>query len=341
MQHMKKKILILSLLLLVAVLIAAFFALRPWFSADVMEDTSDAAKLSFQLNDEREKSGLLDFEYSWELTNSPNDTLILNKSTENVFALLQPASWNISCRLQDGQCVLQSIPPALHAKDSACQVRARYLAEFSPPFVQRHPDGTMHPVRIANLVCEVWLHRPFFQKPLHGFAIQEIKLDIIDGSADVIRPITALMSARGMKHQFVSNAHYAQLPSRYCGSESERLITRILFSLASIDSKPLADSSTPEIIKLAQKLHSLQPFPDAAWPDCWGEDAPIARQAARRIVPTLMRMQDEDCYDNQELIHFINSDSFGRIFGESFSTTPPPLQNMPPIIFEKMEDEKK
>lgn len=340
MPCMKKRILVLSLLLLLASLIVLFFALRPTISDDEMVDVSDAAKLSFELQDEREKAGLLDFEYEWELNHAPNNTLILNSGTEDAFALLQPASWKISCRLQEGKCILRTAPPLLRAKDSSCQVRSRYLAEFSAPFVQRHPDGTMHPVRIANLVCEVWIYRPFFQKPLHAFAIQEIKLDIIDGSADIIRPIAALMTAKGMKHHFVANTYDANLPSRYCGTERERIITRILFSLASIDSKALADTCTPEIVKLAQQIQGLQIHPDAPWPDCWGDDAPIARQAARRIIPTLVRMQENDCYGNQELIDFINSESFSRIFGEDFSSNPSPLQDMPPIIFEKVENEK-
>lgn len=339
---MKKRVVIgAGLALLLLALVGVGLGLRPTFAPDEMQDLTEPAKCRLVPTDEREKSDLAAFEYTWDLTSPPNETLLLGKDAPELTALLQPALWKIQCSMQpDGSYRLLSTPPPVHAKDPANQVHASYMAEFSTSFRQRHPDGTLHPVRTINLVCKIRLHRPFFQRPLQAFLIQEIKLDLIDGSADLIPPYTALFSARGMPHRFVKDAHHAALPGRYCGSACERLFTRLLFTLASIDSSPFAQSCTPDIVKSAAELMAMQTQADAAWPDCWGADADVARKVNRRIVPTLVRLQEADCYNHQELIDFINSPTFSRIFGQDFAAAPPPLSDMPPIIFEEADAKK-
>lgn len=322
------------------VLVVLGIAVRPILGEDKATDTSVSECLKLLPTEEREKGGLLSFDYNWELTNSPNHTLLLTQDGTDIFSLIQPATWKISCHKQGDHYTLQTTPPLIHAKNSSYRVHTHYLAEFGPSFKQRHPDGSLHPVHTINLVCELWIYRPFFQKPLHAFAIQEIKLDFIDGSADLIPPYSALLASRGMQHRFVKNGQDAALPGRYCGSDCERLFTRLLFMLASIDHSSFALSSTPDIISTAQNLLKLQTDTTAPWPNCWGEDAIIAKQVARRIIPTLVRFQENDCYNHQALTDFINGPDFGRIFGENFSSTPTPLPDMPPIIFERADNEK-
>lgn len=335
---MKRWILVFSFILILIVLGGGFFALRPALSADVMTDVSDLEKSTLNPTDEREKSGLLSFTYHWDLTTPPNHTLLMSNDSPDIFLDLQPAVWQISCYQENGQYKLRSIPPTLHAKNATYQVRSRFLAEFGTNYKQHHPDGTIHPVRSIKLICELWIYRPFFQKPQQAFAMQEIRLDLIDGTADVYPPISYLFSARGMKHRIESGTLDANLPRRHCGTEREQLFSRMLFTLASINSKLFAEVCTKDLLKKSEELLALQPAPDAPWPDCWGDDAPLAQKTARRLVPTLMRLQEHACYEHQPLADFINSDTFSRIFGESFAATP--LSDMPPIIFERVNEEK-
>lgn len=337
---MKRWVFIFSLILALLALVAVFFALRPVFSSDVMTDVSNLEKSILKPTDEREQSGLLSFTYNWDLSTPPNHTLLMGNESPDIFRELQPAVWKISCYQENGQYKLRSIPPILHAKNSTCQVRSRFLAEFGTHYKQRHPDGTIHPVRSLKLVCELWIYRPFFQKPQQAFAMQEIRLDLIDGTADIFPPISYLFSARGMKHRIESGTSDADLPSRHCGTEREQLFSQILFLLASIDSKLFAEVCTKDLLKKSKNLLVLQSAPDAPWPDCWGDDAPLAQKTARRLIPTLLRMQEHACYEHQPLADFINSDTFSRIFGESFAATPTPISDMPPIIFERVNEEK-
>lgn len=334
-----KRLLLYSLILL-ALVAATFFALRPAFSPDEMRDESPAQNIEFTLHGQREQSGLLNFEYDWELTDSPNNTLLLGKNAPSIFSLIQPAKWHISCSTQDGKCVLRSTPPLLKAKDSTSQVRSRFLAEPGMPFKQRYPDGSVRTIRSVNLICELWIYRSFFRPPLHAFAIQEILIDPIGGSADLCKPYSALYVARGMEHSFVTHSSQAQLPALYCGSECEQLLTRMLYMLAAVDSETQAQIRTKKIHTTAQNLLAMQQAPSAPWPDCWGDAAPTATQIARRIVPALVRLQENDCYGHKELVQFINGDMFSRIFGENFTSDPAPISDMPPIIFERVDEEK-
>ena len=341
MHGMKKRILVPTLIFILLVVLGALgLALRPVFSEDTMTDISDQKRWALTLRDEQEQNGLLHVDYTWDLTHSPNDTLFLGNDAAEVFSLIHPAEWHVSCHIENGQCILRSNPPLLKAKEKTHQVRASYLAEYGDPFRQRYPDGSVRTMRTINLVCEVWVYRSFFQKPLHAFAIQEIKLELIGGSADLIRPYTALHTAGNTPHVFVEKSTAARLPSLFCGSDCEQELMRMLYTMAAIDSTQLARIYTPKLVEMADKLQALQTAPDAAWPDNWGEAAPTARKIARRIVPTLMRLQENDGFHHQELIDFINSDKFSRIFGEEFHATPAPLSDMPPIRFEKVDDEK-
>ncbi len=332
---MKKCILLFFVLLMALGLVAFYLAMKPTITPDSMTDLSAPEKMSIALQDKGEQSGIFDVQYEWDLSHSPNNTLLLGEDSAALFPLLHPSIWHIHARIQDGKFVFTSKPPTVRAKDPSCSVRSQFLAEFGMPFKQMHPDGTVHTKRTLSLVCEIWLYRPFFQKPLHAFAIQEIKVDLIDGSADLIRPLFALMSAPGVKHTFVSNGPEARLPSLYCGSQTEQLLTRALHTLAAINSKEVSRSYTSQLLKTAQELMKLQSNPQAPWPDCWGEDAPVARRISRRVVPTLLRLQEHECYQNEELIQFINSDTFSHIFGDKFDASPEPLQDMEPIHFEK------
>lgn len=338
MPSMKR--LFLTLLILSAIITTAYFALRPAFSPDEMCDKSPSQVIEFALHGQREQSGLLNFEYDWELTNSPDNTLLMGENASSVFSLIQPAKWHISCCIQDGKCILRSTPTLLKAKDSTSQVRAYYLAEPGMPFKQRYPDGSVRTIRAINLICELWIYRSFFRSPLHAFAIQEILIDPIGGSADLNKPYFARNAAPNMEYTFISNGTQAQLPALYCGSECEQLLTRMLHMLAAIDSASLAQIRTKKLQETAQKLIAMQPKPAAPWPDSWGDAAPLAKQISRRIVPTLVRLQENDCYGHKELIQFINGDAFSRIFGTDFTTTPTPITDMPPIIFERVNEEK-
>lgn len=341
MHGMKKRILVPTLIFILLVVLGTLgLSLRPIFSEDTMTDISEQKHWVLPLRDEQEQNGLLRVDYTWDLTNSPNDTLLLGNDAAEVFSLIHPAEWRVSCHIENGQCILRSNPPLLRAKEKTHQVRASYLAEYGDPFKQRYPDGSVRTIRTINLVCEVWVYRSFFQKPLHAFAVQEIKLELIGGSADLIRPYTALHTARNTPHVFVENAATAQLPSLFCGSACEQELMRMLYTMAAIDSTQLARIHTPKLVEIADKLQALQTDSQATWPDNWGEAAPTACKIARRIVPTLMRLQENDGFRHQELIDFINSEKFSRIFGEEFNSTPAPLSDMPPIRFEKVDDEK-
>ena len=335
---MRKRVFFIVILPLL--LLAAFcgIALKPWFSADTASDASHSEMQVFE-PEGAETGGIpMDFVHRWDLSNHTDKTLLMGDLEPDAFSLLEPAVWEVHFFMKDGKAHLESNCPVLHAKDRKCRVRTQYSCQFEDlGFNQMHPDGTVHHYRRIELICEVWLDRPFLKAPLHTFAVQNIFVDFVDGSADFGRPAFVLLVAGKTPHRFIVSSEKGDLPSRYCGSIAEQELTRLLFSLARIDSRRQAEHTIAGITEAAQTLVDTFAEADKAYPECWGEASDTARQLSRRIVPSLIRFRDNDCYNCQALADFVNSPVFARCFGESFADAPEPLPDAAPIIFEKNE----
>lgn len=312
---------------------------RPLLSEDSVNRELAPDTQSVALEDEREKNNGFKVNYTWNFHAHPSNTLLLQDVSPDVFSLLKEAEWKLHLEAQDGKLVIRSRAPELHAQESLHRVEAFYSYDMLPTRRVMRPDGSLHPVRTLRLGCEVRLHKAGWNKPMQTFAFQEISLDLVDGTADLVDPTYLRLQSIGMGSRMIVSQAETGLPSLLCGSPCEQDLTRILLQISSIDSDQQAKKLMQTLPAKVEKTIKTYADETKEWPDCWGEEAETARRIARRVVPALLRFQEANCYDCQALADFINSPGFSRVFGESFADYPLPNAERGSIPFERVEEE--
>lgn len=295
-------------------------------------------KHRMELKDEREKTGDFHVDYTWKLHAHPSRTLLLGSLSPDAFSLLEEAEWKISLEVREGGLHIRSQAPDLHARDRMQRVDASFSYKILPSLEVMRPDGTRHPIHTIRLGCEVDIHLPEKSEPIQTFAFQDICLDLVDGTADLVSPSLLRLQHLDMDSRLVISQEETGLPALLCGSPCEKALTGILLRLSSIDSRERAEMVMMALPKDVQETLDSYADPAKSWPDCWGEEAETAQRIARRIVPALLRFREEDCYDFAPLARFINGSSFSRIFGESFADYRVPDDTQGSIRFERVED---
>lgn len=316
-------------------------AVRPAFHADRGNDIAAPANKVHDLQEKFDKNLAFSCDYVWDFSHHPTHTVLMGDLEPDAFSLLEDAQWRIHLETKDGELHVSYDQPVLHAKNRMSQVRADYLSYFVFPHLYRlMPDGQIHVEYNIFLLCEVTITPSFWGKPIHTFAIQNLMVDIMDASVDVTAPKIPARFGKDLPYKKLEQGAVAKLPSRYCGSPAEQGMTQVLYMLSDIRVPFSAGFQAEKVRALAEKTVSLYADASKPWPDCWGDDADVARRLSQRVVPTLLRLQEKDCYKSQPLADFINSPVFARIFGESFPDSPTPKVQEEPIEFRAVTPEE-
>lgn len=191
-----------------------------------------------------------------------------------------------------------------------------YTAKQVKVVERRQPDGSVHPLRHILLSCEVK-----GETGTRTLYLQQLELDVLSRTADPV-DCTPLPMAPESTPPYAYHYHSlapTSLPERFAGSYIQRRISRLVYNLAAVNSPEMAQSCIRNLQDDAWDLAREAPYPALPWPDCWGEHAGDARSAAGRITPTLLYLQEHNCFDCAALADFINSAPFGVIFGSRFS----------------------
>ncbi len=324
------------------------FALRPAFVPDSATLATEAVQhIPARLRDARDSLAPMDIAYSWDMLAHPSGTIILGDLEPDAFSQLREARWNIRLRQEGGQLSVHAEAPVFHAQDARCAVHTRFHAAPGERTLQRMPNGRDHILYHVQLMCEVRIELPFWQPGIRSIALQQLVIDPVDGAVDISttpnllpalkawhdgRPANASGPATSPPRRLIRSAQPSGLPERYCGSPRQQQLTRIVYSLADMVDGGQVRRLLPGVKRSARELAELLPEPAAPWPQCWGDEADMAQQLARRLTPVLVTMQENACFGSQELADFINGEDFGLLFGNNFcgdgeaenSPLPPP-----------------
>ena len=250
------------------------------------------------------------------------------------------ARFSLHCRksLENGIIAVDDkcpdiLPP--QQKAVACKKQSTTChAEQVRQIRRRQPSGEYHVIRHILLSCIVPIHDEAKAPTIY---LQQIEVDTQAGTVDLIPCMTP--------------ARYAQLPARdyrtltnsglqekYNGAPIRRDMLRLLYAIAAIDSPLQAATAANELDTFAWDLAKRAPEPKKDWPHNWGQYAEDAQEIAKELTPTLIYLQEHNCFDSEELADFINGSAFGAIFGDSFTDAPHTRTQEEPIEFVPLQD---
>lgn len=286
------------------------WALRPaWEQGSRADYTADRpVALPLQAGDAMELT------YRWQLRDNPPHTLLLGDA-DALAALNDAEPWTVTLHFENGACRMVSAAPQLSAQDKLTGADSRFYVAYTGQSLLRMPNGGTHLQYHFTLAAEVALTPSFWQRKQRLILLQELIVDPTDKAADLVTPAVPASMAQLPVQQVVSGKP-AALPARFCGSAAEQALERYLFRMAMLRSAETVETQLPLLQSKAAELAELYTDPEQPWPDCWGRAADKAQENARRLIPVLQHLQEEDCYGSQELADFINSPLFERLFGK-------------------------
>ena len=296
--------------------VAGFVALgyRPALSPD--RASGDAATpLVVPLQTERETASAWSFDYEWNLAESAGYAVREGDVEPSAFSLLEEPRWMISVEAQNGSLSIVAPPPLLHAQDGTCQVLTQSQVLPLGSYCIRTADGSTHTKRLFMLRCRAQIVPSWWGKVVSTCVVQVMMVDVIDGTADLLNPQNLGLGAGG---ELVVSMSSSGLPERYSGSACRRELLLLHDALCSVDSPLMARKVAAHLAAQGQRVVSLYAVPELEWPHNWGNDAETAQQIHESIIPTLLFLQQRDCFGSPELADFINGPVFGAIFGERF-----------------------
>lgn len=176
---------------------------------------------------------------------------------------------------------------------------------------RRQPDGSVHTLRHILLSCT---------QTKDGKQItwqQQLELDLAANTADPMPCTRHDATADERVVQDYQSGAPNSLPEKHQGAAIPRRFSMLVHAIAAIDSPELA-AETPDLVAFTWQLVSMAPELNKPWPATWGEYEATAQAAAAALAPTLVYLQENNCFDNGDLAAFINSPAFGIVFGERF-----------------------
>ncbi len=205
------------------------------------------------------------------------------------------------------------LPENLHIRPRVRQQKLIY---------RRHPDGLRHPLRHIQLTYE--LYYKHYPKPV-AVIRQLLELDVMMHTADYIPQEETQVEPEyaGMTVSMYQTSWRGELPTKIDAEPVPASMLRIVYALAAIENKQQADAAAVTLVNFAEQLVRFESYPISPWPENWGNFAEDARAAARLLTPTLMYLQEHECFHSAALASFINSSSFEIIFGTRFSENIP------------------
>lgn len=295
----------------------AALALRPALVADKqLADALSRDEMALA-PDQAAAAGQRALCYRMGTARCPGITLMESSDGVRGFSeLLQDAVWVIDARVRDGKLMISAPPPLLHAKSSLCRVISSSSVSIRGTHRVRMPDGKTHVKYVVALRLRAEIQPSFWAASHVSEMAQVLLIDPVAGTMDYLNPEPYFPVAAGELTVVPADG---ELPQRYSGSATRQEMLRMLDLLASVTNGRMADAAGMTLAARADNFVALMAEADAAWPECWGTDAATARELHEAVVPTLLFLQRNACFDSQALADFINSEDFGRIFGESFA----------------------
>lgn len=294
----------------------AALLMRPAFLEDTQTDYSPTAPSSIVMRE----NDVMSLQYRWYLKDSPTHTLLLG-DTETLQQLAGEPMWAVSLRFENGQLKVESAAPRIKAADRFTAADSRFYVLPCGTSLLHMPDGDIHVQYHFRLACEITLTPSFFRPQQHLIAMQELMVDVADKAADLV-PTSVPASMAHLPAVTVFSGKEPALPSRFCGTAAEQGLEKTLFHLAQLTDARAVTQQLPILRANAAQLVELYADADQPWPQCWGTAAAKAEEVAVRIIPLLQRLDEADCYGNQELIDFINGPVFMRLFGAGKAPEP-------------------
>lgn len=281
------------------------FALRPaWFP-----DAATPATLPPAEQQRLDEPCVLD--YAWDMKDSPGITVYRITGQEDAFSLLREAVWHIRLAAEDGQVRVTADAPVLRAAEPFCRVETEYALRKEGEATVRMPRGSLHTVRTYELRCAVTVQRPFWQLPVRTEAVQCLRVDFEEGTADYIEPKP---EGQGGGRSVRSVSRSAPLPAKYDGTETERGLQRICYLLADVREPARAEAVGRLLPAYAARLLAYAAT-EATWPACWGPAQDTACRCSAMLQPTLRYFREHDCFGSEKLAEFLRSPEFVRLFG--------------------------
>lgn len=316
---------------------ALTLALKPTFlSNEVMDLSKESPTVPIIREIDQRSSWSCD--YTWDLAKSPDNTLLLGD--QEILSQIIPMEWKLRIDVKDNQLSVSYDTPEARAESPFCQTKTIYHVAWDPfPISRTTPNGSIHGEHRLHLMCEIIITPSFWGNPIHSVFVQELSIDVTDGTADLVRPSISPVLEQQLGSVLITDGIEPDLPRRYCGSPAEQGLLKLLYQFSDIDQEHIAEKATPILKKQAEKLVNDHAQADLPWPECWGDAADMAKQVSRRATTTLIRLQQQECYKNQELADFINSPLFARVFGEKFEAATEPVQTEP-IDFRQISPEE-
>lgn len=223
--------------------------------------------------------------------------------------------WHIRVFCRDGQLRVEAMPPEAGADMG--QLRLECSAGIGDRRLVRSPNGRMHTEYLLHISCFAEFTPTFWRPKQNSLWVQFITINVEDEAADMGTPLwTTPEREFTNRFRMSTNGPMPVLPARYCNAPLDNAMLRLLHTLA---------ACTPEthqqyVPTLTAGAAGLCRFAtDAPWPECWGQAAQTARDLAYRLGPTLVYLQQNACFGNEQLIDFINGDDFATIFGKNFA----------------------
>ncbi len=312
MQHMKRwhKRTLCILALGIAGIVA--LAYRTAFEEDRAETIDYFNSPSIKLSSHDANHDIC-FEHRWNLSQSPRGTVQEGSLQPNAFGMIQPAEWLVKIYTKNGHLCADFTPPVIHATDPTGLVKTHYYAYFTRPTWHYCPNGSMVAEYNLCLHCDITITPAWWRSPITTRAIQVLNICPALGCADLTTAYTAALSD-DTPRQIITDAPEAELPARFCGTQREQALQFLLYEFA--DAALGADTERlQQFYRTAQEYTEQLTTADKDWPACWEEAAEQARRAAQLAERTLTIIQENNCYDSEELANFINGPVFARIFG--------------------------
>ncbi len=309
MQDMKRWHKRTACILVLGVLGVSALAYRPALIEDSAGKSKHAMATPATFLTEHDDAQGINLHYTWDLGNHPVGTMLTGDLQPDAFSLLQPARWEIDIYTEHGELKANYTTPVLKAKDTTCAVQTEYGVYFGIPTLHYLPNGNMVAEHPLHLVCHVCITPPFWQKPICTTAGQILLLNPTLGSVDTEEPLSLSKSQK-----IITEGPTADIPARYYGTEREKAVQYLLYEFA--DAAYHADlDRLRNFFHRAEQYTGQHTTADKEWPACWEEAAAQAERAAQLVEVTLTHLQENNCYDLQELADFINGPVFARIFG--------------------------
>ena len=256
--------------------------------------------------------------FTWPLTEPLNHMRVLGPG-ELTEAALPAALYSpqISLRATHNQLQL-TIEHPQERSDAPEHTRPTYQAELLRTFERRQPNGRRHTIRHILLSCHKPATAPGDSPTIF---LQQLELDVTMGSIDLI-PCTTPAPDKDLPARDYHSIAPTGLPEKINGAPLRRDMLRLLYAIAAIDTPQLAQYAARELSAFAWQLAAATPAAHEPWPRCWGDAADDAAEISRRLIPTLIYLQENNCFESAELADFINSPLFSRIFGDNFAHAP-------------------